>query len=107
MEENMDLICVEQGELKLTEETVQRIVTLEKEQKRIKAEYDALRKALKDAMAGYGLVSLHTDSVTLSFVEPTTREHFDDEAFREDFPELYDKYTELVPVAASIRVRVK
>ena len=42
MEKNMDLICVEQGELKLTEETVQRIVTLEKEQKRIKAEYDAM-----------------------------------------------------------------
>lgn len=88
-------------------EIEKKIVKIEKQMAKLKAEQDALRKMLLDEMEKRNLIKVETDKLVISYVAPTDRESFDSKQFRTDNPDLYDKYVKISPVKSSVRVKVK
>lgn len=101
-----EIISIKDGTAILDPNVCDNIVDFERTIKRLKAQEDALRKAILAEMSAKHIVKLQTDELTITYVSPTTRESFDSKAFRKDNPDLYDEYVDIKPVAESIRIKV-
>lgn len=100
-----EVIKFENG--KLAKKTIDYIVTVEKEMKRIKEQYEAFKADLLAAMEQNGVIKLDSDEVMINYIAPSESERLDSKAFKETCPELYDEFVKIVPVKASVRVKVK
>lgn len=103
--ENNELIVLANGSL--DPDIVKKIVKFEKQVKKIKEQEDAIKEEILKAMENTGLKKIETESLSITYVEPTTRETFDSKQFRHDFEDLYDKYTKISVVKSSIRIKIK
>lgn len=72
--------------------------------KRIEAEEKEMEKALKNAMDEHNIYALKNDDLTISNLPEGTQETFDKDAFKEDYPELYDKYTKITTRSAQLKI---
>ena len=95
------------NKVELSAEVVQSIVEFERIAKEVKAKEDALKAAILKEMELWGILSIDTPELRISYVAPTSREVFDSKSFQKDFEELYDEYVTVTPVKPSIRVKVK
>lgn len=66
----------------------------------------ARREAILNEMLEKGIKSYEIGGVKYTAVDPTTKETFDSKKFKEDNPELYQKYKKTSQVKASLRVKV-
>ena len=102
-----ELIMVENGKPILVDGVAKRLVSLETELKALKAESDALKSELIEEMEAHNIVKLETPEVGISYVAPTYRESLDTKAVKAEYPDLYDAYTKVQPVKASLRINVR
>lgn len=84
-----------------------RLAHFEREVKAIKEAEDLLKKAILEEMEEKGIVKVETDDLVLTYVAPTDREKFDTKRLRSEQPEIFDEYVDIIPVKASIRLKVK
>lgn len=91
----------------LDPEVSAKIAQFERQVKEIKEQEDELKKAIIEEMETKGIIKVETEDLMISYVAGTDRERFNTKAFRKDNPDLYDEYISMIPVKASIRVKVK
>ena len=87
-------ICVEFAELE------RQIKILAEKEKVIKAH-------ILQAMEDNRVIKIDNDRFTITYVAATDRESFDSKAFKADYPDLYDTYVKIAPVASSLRIKIK
>lgn len=80
---------------------------IDEEIKRLKAEQDAIKAKLVEAMEAQGVRKIENDFVSAAYIAETDRETFDSKAFRVAHPDLYDEYVRFSKVRASVRITVK
>lgn len=103
----MELIKFENEVAVLDNETSIKIAEFEKQLKAIKEQEDILKQAILEEMETRGIIKLETDSLVITYIEPSDRETFDSKSFRTDHQDLYDEYVKMTPVKSSIRLKVK
>lgn len=103
----MDLIKIENGTCLLDAGTAKKIAEFEKQIKEAEKKRDELKKAILEEMEAKEVIKLDTEDLTITYSAPTTRESLDTKTLREDLPTVYDTYTKISPVKASIRIKVK
>lgn len=75
--------------------------------KQLKIENDQIKDALKQAMEEYGIKKLENDVFTATYTPDYVKQTFDQKAFKESFPVLYDEYTKESTVKGSLRLSFK
>ena len=105
MDETM-LTVVKNGEVGFTPEAERTLVTLSENLKLAKEQYDEFVSKLQAAMEAEGLIKIETPWVRVNYIAETDREKFDSKALRAELPDIYDNYTKLTKVKASVRVTV-
>ena len=102
-----NIIRIEDNTPFLVPEVAEKLAEFEKKAKEIKAKQDEIKKAILEEMEQYNILKIDTESLSITYVAPTTRETFNSKKFAEDNPELYDEYVSISPVKASIRMKIK
>jgi len=83
------------------------IAQLDAELKEKRAQYEKLTKGLYDLMVEYGVQKFTGSRIQLTITKPTKREGFNKDAFKQDNPDLYEKYKTYTDVKSSLRITVK
>lgn len=73
----------------------------------IKEQYEMFRYVLEKAMTENGIKSWNNDQFVASIKEETTRFSFDLNAFKKDYPDIYNKYQQISTVKPSLSIRFK
>lgn len=67
----------------------------------------SLKEELVEEMKRRGLVKIDTAKLTITYVGETQAEKFDKKKFREENPDLYDKYCSFSSVKDYVKVAIK
>lgn len=103
----MDIVKYDNGTYGLQKETINTIVEIEKELKKLKSLKDNYTSKLLEQMAAQDIIKIDLPELAITRVEETTKETFDSKSFRENHPDLYDEYVKISIVKPSIRIKVK
>jgi coenzyme F420-reducing hydrogenase alpha subunit len=102
-----ELVKVNNCIAELDANTAEMVDMYEELLKDVKEKYDVLKAQILKEMEEQNVVKLDTGKVSIIYIAPSDRESFDSKAFKKDMPETYDEYVKIIPVKASIRVKVK
>lgn len=102
-----ELVKVNNCIAELDANTAEMVDMYEELLKDVKEKYDALKAQILKEMEEQNVVKLDTGKVSITYIAAGDRESFDSKAFKKDMPETYDEYVKIIPVKASIRVKVK
>lgn len=91
----------------LSAEVTAQIVGIEKQIADLKAKEDEMKSAIKDAMVKSGIVKIENDSITISYIAPTTQERIDTKELKADLPQIYNTYCKISDKADYIKIKVK
>lgn len=93
----------------LTEDVSNKIVEFEKQLKAIEKQKKELREAILEEMEKNGIKKFEdeTNGLTITYIEGTVRESFDNKRFRAEHSDLYDEYIKFSPVKSSVKISVK
>lgn len=91
----------------IPKETENQIIKIEQQIAELKKSQEEMKSKLIQEMAIRNIKKIETEKITITYIEPTTRETFDTKSFRTDHSDLYDEYARLSDVKASIRIGVK
>ena len=106
--EVMEIITTnERGELTVPNEIINAMSEMERQKKAIEKQFNVYRDALRDAMAQHGVTSIKTDDFTATYIEEHEQVRLDSKAVQEMYPRVYDDCSKIVPVKASVKVRLK
>lgn len=83
------------------------IATIERDLKIAKQRKDELSAILLEQMEKRNIIKFESDQVCINYIAETDRETFNSKKFRSDNPDLYDKYVDIKPVKANVRVKIK
>lgn len=100
LSEQKALEKVSAKEIKTLENTMLKIVELEKKA-------DEIKERIKEEMGKRGILSLNFGKVKMTYVAEHIRRDFNKKDFKEDEPELYEQYLTEVKVKPSLRVTIK
>lgn len=110
----MDKIDMQFMELMATDEEKQelvsardQIVQFERQIEKIKLAQDKLRAFLLESMDKFGIKKIENDDITITRIADTDVEYFNKKKFREENPDLYDKYVSIRPKKGYISMRLK
>ena len=67
----------------------------------------ALRQMIKDAMEKQGVNKFEDENIAVTYIAPTTRKTLDTSAIKVALPDLYEKYSKISNVSASVRIKIK
>ena len=67
----------------------------------------ALKQYLIAEMEQGALQTLENDFIKVSYVAPSERESIDKDKLKEKYPDIYEQYRKVSPVAASVRIKIK
>lgn len=82
------------------------IVKIEHQVSEMKARQDLLKKGLYNLMEENNVKSFRGEKILLTRVLPTSAETFDSKRFKEDFPEMYQRYVKLSKRSGSLKITV-
>ena len=103
----MDIVKYDNGTYGLQKETINTIVEIEKELKKLKNLKDNYTSKLLEQMASQDIIKIDLPELAITRVEETTKETFDSKTFREEHSDLYDEYVKIGLVKPSLRIKVK
>ena len=103
----MEMILVTNGKVEIAAKTIQSIVEIETELKRLKAKSDQIKAALYEAMEANNVYKIDTPVLSVQYKAPTFRESFDTKGFKKAFPETYDKFCNISPVKGCVVFKIK
>ena len=91
----------------IPKETENQIIKIEEQIAELKKAQEEMKSKLIQEMAIRNIKKIETEKITITYIEPTTRETFDTKSFRADHSDLYDEDAKLSDVKAAIRIGVK
>lgn len=80
------------------------IIDIEKQMAELKLQREALLSGLKAEMEKAGVKKWETDSLRLTYIEPTTKTAFDSAKFKAEHPDIYQGYLKTTQIKSSIRI---
>ena len=95
------------GQLAVAPGVVQEMASMERQKKDLEKRFATYRDALRDAMAEYGVEKITTDEFTATYVGEHEQVRLDGKLVKEYYPRIYEECTKVVPVKASVKVRLK
>lgn len=101
--EGNELIAFESATLAIT----QTIATIAKEKERLDAEDKKMRQELEEAMNAYGIKDFENQFVKITHIDATTKTTVDSKKLKAELPDVYQKYSKVSNVKASVRISVK
>lgn len=102
-----DLVVLENGEYSLATDTINTIVTIEREIAKLKEMQDTYKKTLLEQMEANNVIKIDVPELTITRTPPTQRETLDSKLLREEKPEVYDEYVKFSEVKGSLRIKIK
>ena len=102
-----NLIEVNNGEISLQQEVIDKLVFCETQIAEAKKIQDEYKQAILQAMENNGVKKFECDTLSITYVEPTTRDTIDSKTLKVELPEVYNSYCKTSNVKASIRLKVK
>ena len=75
--------------------------------KALKIEQEKIKEALSLAMEQYGIKKLDNDVFTATYTPDHMKTSFDQKAFKESFPDLFEQFTKESTVKGSLRLSFK
>ena len=103
----MDIVKYDNGSYGLQKETINTIIDIEREIKKLKELKDNYTSRLLEQMSEKDIIKIDVPELTITRVEETTRETFDSKSFREQHSDLYDEFVKISVVNPSLRIKVK
>ena len=101
------IVKSESGGMELSSSALNTLMKYEETLAALKTDYDELKKKLLQEMEKKNVIKVETGGIRINYIAETDREKFNSKAFRNEHPDLYDSYTDLVPVKASVRIALK
>jgi regulator of replication initiation timing len=103
----MQLITIDNNTALLRKEVAEEIANFQRTIKHIQKREAELKQAILEEMEAKGIIKIESENLIITYIAPTDREKFDAKQFRADNPDEYDEYVSIVPVKASVRIKVK
>lgn len=103
----MNEIIKTNGNTILDSEFCAQFAEIERQIKILTEKEKAVKAQILQAMKDNGVIKIDNDYFTITYVAATDRESFDSKALRAEYPDLYDTYVKIVPVAPSLRIKIK
>ena len=75
--------------------------------KRIQTEIDNIKIAIKEEMESRNILNVQTPEFNIAVRKAHTKKMFDSKKFKEDFPDIYEKYTRNIEAKSSINIEWK
>lgn len=75
--------------------------------KKIEKQQSEMYEQIKVQMEQRGIKKFENDFISITYIEPTTRDTFDSKGLKADNPELYAKYLKESDVKSSVRIKSK
>ena len=75
--------------------------------KKIEKKQEEMYEQIKVQMEQRGIKKFENDFISITYVEPTTRDTFDSKGLKADNPELYAQYLKEIEVKSSVRIKAK
>ena len=100
-----ELGIISNGEL--TKDFTDKYIEFCKLKDRVELEEKALKEELMKSMNEKAIYKLSNDRISISYIPGYMQERFDSKTFKEDYPELFEKYTKLSSVSGSVKITIK
>ena len=75
--------------------------------KRIQTEIDNIKIAIKEEMESRNILNVQTPEFNIAVRKAHTKKMFDSKRFKEDFPDIYEKYSRNIEAKSSINIDYK
>ena len=75
--------------------------------KRIQTEIDNMKIAIKEEMESRNILNVQTPEFNIAVRKAHTKKMFDSKRFKEDFPDIYEKYSRNIEAKSSINIEWK
>lgn len=102
-----EIVKVENGEITVVEEVVNKIVEFEKEKLKMDLIEKDLKEKLKEAMENNNVTKLEFGELKVSYRNASTRTTVDSKKLKEDLPDIYEEYSKTSNVSSSISISVE
>lgn len=115
MNDNLELLKIDnQQELSNVEELLKlqnaietQILDLDETIKTLKAKSESNKNSLLSAMSKYDIKSLNSESFKITRINETVRVTLDSKAIKENYPDIYEKYSKQSVVKSYLRISAK
>lgn len=77
------------------------------QKKKLEEQEKAMKEQLQKAMEQYGVKKFENETVSFTYVAPTTRTSIDSAKLKKEHPDIAKKYSKTSNVSASVRISVK
>lgn len=88
------------------QDVVDEVISIEEQLKAMKEREKALKDGLLELMRDAGVKKWQSDSLTLTYVAPTTRKSLDSTKLKKDYPEIYAECMKESNVSDSIKITI-
>lgn len=102
----MDLVKVENGEITIAQEVINKIIEFNKAKKEMEYQEKLLKEKLMEAMDKLGMENFSVNGLSASIRKGTTRKSLDTKRLKAEAPEIYEAYITETEVAPSITLKV-
>ena len=104
--ENKELVKVENGEVIVAQEIVNKIIEFNKAKKEMEYQEKLLKEGLMEAMNEVGIKKFIINGLSASIKEGSVRTTVDSKRLKEECPDIYEEYSKTSQVKPSITLTI-
>ncbi len=101
-----EIVKIENGEIVVAEETINQIIEFNKLKKEVEYQEKVLKEGLMKAMSEKGLKKFIVNGLSATIRDVTTKKVLDTKRLKEECPDIYEAYSKISEVKASIVLAV-
>ena len=101
-----ELVKIENGEITVAEEIVNKIIEFNKEKKEMEYQEKLLKDGLMEAMNNLGIKRFIINGLSATIKDGSTRTTIDSKRLKEECPDIYEAYSKTSEVKSSITLSV-
>lgn len=101
-----ELVKIENGEITVAEEIVNKIIEFNKAKKEIEYQEKLLKDGLMEAMNKLGIKKFIINGLSATIKDGSTRTTIDSKRLKEECPDIYEAYSKTSEVKSSITLSV-
>lgn len=101
-----ELVKIENGEITVAEEIVNKIIEFNKAKKEMEYQEKLLKDGLMEAMNNLGIKKFIINGLSATIKDGSTRTTIDSKRLKEECPDIYEAYSKTSEVKSSITLSV-
>lgn len=101
-----ELVKIENGEITIAEEIVNKIIEFNKAKKEMEYQEKLLKDGLMEAMNNLGIKRFIINGLSATIKDGSTRTTIDSKRLKEECPDIYEAYSKTSEVKSSITLSV-